>query len=76
MSDAAAGSLLLYIFICGVLVGAFVVVCWASNRKGDRHSLRENPPGRVSGGVRKLVGVSHREGGRYGRPGQDGGRDQ
>jgi hypothetical protein len=65
-SDAAAGSLLLYIFICGILIGIFALVCWASNREDSQHSLKRNPPGNVSGGVRRVVGVGRREG-RFGQ---------
>ena len=57
MSDAAAGSMLLFIFICGTVAGIFVIVCWASGRD----SLSRRPPGNASGGVRRLIGVGRRE---------------
>jgi len=62
VSDAAAGSLLLWMFICGVLVGIFVIVCWASNSEDGQHSLKKDPPDNASGGVRRLVGVGRRPG--------------
>lgn len=74
VSDVAAGSLLLYMFICGVLVGIFAIVCWASNWEDSQHSLKKDPPGNASGGVRRLVGVGRRPGSRSRLPGRPGGR--
>ena len=62
VSNAAAGSLLLWVFIFGVLFGIFVIVCWASNWEDGQHSLKKDPPDNASGGVRRLVGVGRRPG--------------
>jgi hypothetical protein len=71
------------VFIAGTLVGAFLIVCWASNTEDKRYSLKKDPPGNACGGARRIVGFGRRpegQGRSFRRPsrqrGQGRGRNQ
>ena len=66
--DAAAGILLLIIFLAGVMIGVIVIVSRASIREDKHYSVKGTPPDNACGGARSLVGFSHRDEGGQPRP--------
>jgi hypothetical protein len=58
---AVAGIAIFIIFLFGVLLGVFAIVCRSIKREDRRRSLKGTPPDAACGGTREFVGVGRRD---------------
>ena len=73
--DAAAGVMLLVVFLFAVMLGVVAIASRSINREDKHRTLKGAPPDRASGGTRRLVGVGRRDMGLGYAPGHHPGEE-